>query len=377
MSKIKVSSKLDNPLTDKRINTNSWMTTMRIGDYLNLSDKDGNIYQRDLQRLSFYQKLIDDLLHDGIMPPISVVYTGDIKDIQDGFLEEESSFLILDGLQRTNCLQHCKKEIEGNNRNSIFNNVEEFLKKEIYVEIWGGMSLQNILYKMIVLNTGQKKMDYNHQLNILSDSVRSRLIEDEVPFISSKERKNGSVYKKDNALQLSTITEGLASFINGSPLQSKKNAAEFLFNRFDGSFEKNKAGLDLVSDEKTYETLKWVLTDFNDALTEKYGSNNPMVKYDVFFISLLAALGKVYNLNLDEYSTKHYDIDKRKENLLKLVTSNGSDPLNLEDFEKFYGSFKTGIGARKRKFIFEAFKQYFMTDYTFNMEWGEAYDLVS
>ena len=358
---MKISKIGDKSLFDRRIMVHSWMSIMSIGNYLEMTNMKGNEFQRELQKLSFYNKLIADLLNDGLMPPISVVYTGENQDIENNALNSSKEFLILDGLQRTNCLLNCIEKIEHGEK-SAFKTKQDFLNKEIYVEIWGNMTLENILYKMIVLNTGQKKMDYDHQLDILSTSVSQRLTKDGVSFITKKEKSDDVKGK----LQLSTITEGLASFINGSPLQSKRNAAEFLFSRFNSVDEGSQVSLDLINDEETYNILKWVLVDLNEALNDRYDSENPLIKYDVFFVSVLASMGYIYSL-------KKYAI---KEKMVYMINAINESPdfLDLASFEIFYNSFKTGIGTRKRKLIFDAFKDYFMTPYQDKIEWRLAYE---
>lgn len=52
------------------------MTTIAIGDYLDLVSLKDNPYQRNILSSTFYKKLIDDLLHDTTMPPISIVWMG-------------------------------------------------------------------------------------------------------------------------------------------------------------------------------------------------------------------------------------------------------------------------------------------------------------
>lgn len=336
-------------LFDSKIKCKSQMTLMTVEEYLNLTKLEGNIYQRDLQRLSFYQKLIEDLLNDGVMPPISIV-------------KQEKRFLILDGLQRTNCLHKCIELIEKGEKSS-FESVELFKQKEIYVEIWEEMTLESLLYKMIVLNTGQKKMDFAHQLEILSTSVQHKLKKDGISFNTKAERR-------ENLLNITTITEGLASFINGSPLKSKANAAEFLFNRFNSISEDVNASLNLVNDTETYELLKWTISELNSKLNKLYGDRNPFVVNDVFYVSFMASLG---------FSIKKIGYEKleQKKNNLIAQLSKDIDVFNIKDYETYYNSFSTGIGTKKRKLVFDAFREYFIKGGGEDkIDWSLAYDLI-
>lgn len=364
---IKVSQKFDEPLVDVKINGRSWMVKMNVEDYLTMVNIEGNKYQRNLQNLTFYRKLIEDLLNDTTMPPISVVYPEKDIDFTQG-LRIVNKFIILDGLQRTNCLLECRRIIDNGKSTGKYKTIEEFNKKLIYVEIWEKLELPNILYKMVVLNTGQKKMDYEHQLDILSDSVKTKLNEMGVKYYVKNDKLKTIV--KKGKFELSTVTAALVSYINRSPIPGKKNAAEFLFNRFDISVEANEAenALNLINDEETYFHLKWVLVDLNKMLNEKYGvDQNPINKYDVFLISLFASLGFCHS--------KKPELLKAKINLLEeMFKSHDDDPLRMNKFDVIYTSFTSGIGDKRRRFIFNSLKIFFLTpivDDTF--DWNEEY----
>lgn len=363
---IKVMFNFNEPLIDKRIKGKSWMTKMKVKDYLSLVDIAGNSYQRNLQSLSFYRKLIEDLINDTTMPPISVVYPDTCIDFDKG-LNVNKKFIILDGLQRTNCLLECRAKLESGKVNSeIYKSVEEFDNKLIYVEIWEKLSLKDILYKMVVLNTGQKKMDYEHQLDILISSIRNDLDEIGVKYYTNNEKAQ---YRgKTGVLPLSIIASALVSYINKSPIKSKKNAAEYLFNEFDLNIESGEAEstLNLINSNDTYSYLKWALVDFNNMLEEKYKENNPLIKYDVFLISLMASLGFSYN--------KNSNLLNEKIRLLQEKFKVEEDPIKIRRFEMCYKSFKTGIGDKRRRFIFNSFKYYFISPiYDDDFNWDEDY----
>lgn len=356
------------PLVDSKINGKSCIVKMRIGDYLKMAGIESNPYQRNLQNLTFYRNLIKDLLNDTIMPPISVVYPEDEIDFQNG-LNVNKKFIIIDGLQRTNCLLECREIIESGKSEGLYKKIDDFNNKEVYVEIWNKLDLKNILYKMVVLNTGQKKMDYGHQLDILSESIKDVLEKESIEYFTQKDRVNGN--KKQNTFELSTVTAGLVSFINKSPMQGKKNAAEFLFERFNiglGDDDDASSGLNLIEDEETYRYFLWVIRDFDGLLNEKYGEQeNPIRKYDVFLISLFASLGYCYSKRPANLSLKIKVLEEK--------FKRNSDPINLKDFEKLYSTFKTGIGDKRRKFIYETFRNFFlMPEHVDEVEWVNTYN---
>ena len=364
---IPVHSYFTTPINDRKINCNSWMVQMSVGDYLSMVDFESNIYQRNLQNLSFYKKLIEDLLNDTTMPPISVVYPSDKLDLETGLLPS-NAFIILDGLQRTNCLLECRELISKGKSKGSIQSLDEFNKKIIYIEIWENLDLPQILYKMVVLNTGQKKMDYAHQVDILSGSIQKKLEKMGIPFYTVKDKNNGKY--DPNTFPLSTITQGVVSFINGAPIPNKKNAAEFLFERFNLDIEDNQNGLALITDDQTYKYIYWVLNDFNNLLNAKYEENNPLKKYDVFLISLLASIG--YCLK------KNPKMLFKKISLLEMRFERNSDPLNLNLFTQRYSEFKTSIGDKRRRFIYDTFRDYFLSpEYYDELEWETVYGRIN
>ena len=361
----------EEPLQDKKINGKSRIVKMKIGDYLKITSIHTNEYQRSIQSPSFYKKLRQDLLDDTVMPAISVVYPEKNLDLSKG-LSIDKKFIILDGLQRTNSIMECIKLLEQGKSQGVIKDVDTFNNKEIYVEIWEELDLKYILYKMVVLNTGQKKMDYEHQLDILSESLEPMLNQNGIKYIKRKDEPNYTIPVDEETYKLSNITTGLVSFISGKPSSGKKNAAEFLFDRFNLSIEveDDKNTLNLIDNDETYEILLWVLTDFDKKLTEHYGiEKNPLRKYDVFLSSLLGGMGNVFSQKPEKF--------KMKFEQLKELMETSSDPLRIQAFEVSYNSFKTGIGQKRRRFIYETFKHFFNMSSSDRLEWELIQDEIS
>jgi hypothetical protein len=354
------------PLSDEKIGGKSWMVKMKIGDYLKMINLNDNPYQRNLLGIKAYSKLIEDLLNDTIIPPISVVYNNINLDFEKEF-DINKKFVILDGLQRTNCLLYCIEKIKQGKSDGKIKDISAFENKEIYVEIWEKLDLKHILYKMVVLNTGQKKMDYSHQLDILNNSLQEELEEDGITILTTKDIKEGR--PKTDAFDLASVTEGLVSFINGYPISGKKNAAEFLFERFNVGLatDDDEDTLKLINDNDTYNYLVWILKDFNNLLNEKYPAKNPLKKLNTFLVSLLASMGYCHKKSPENL--------KKKLKVLEDSFAGTDDPINLEMFDNYYNMFKTGIGEKRRKFIYEAFRNFFLSKENIEkIEWDETYE---
>ena len=353
-----------NPIIDQKIKGRSWMIQLKIGDYLSIVNKDGNIFQRSILQKSFYKTLIRDLLDDTSIPPISVVYTAPNWNIADGFTNE-ADFIILDGLQRTQCLLECLEILKNKKSDGIIKTETEFLDKTIYIEVWENIDLRNILYKMVVLNTGQKKMDYSHQLDILNLSLLDKLREQGINVITSKSTKEGE--EVGDGFLLADVSEALVSYINRSPISGKKSAAEFLFERIILTGDAESIEISTIYNQNTYDNLFWILRDFNDAMQAKYGDKNPMRRHNPFIVSFAASLGYATIKNAAHF------IEKR-DALITMLKSDEADPLNIDRYDVLYSKFKTSIGDKRRRLIFEAFRSYFSTPYINTIEWLETYE---
>ncbi|MGL4912935.1 MAG: hypothetical protein ACRC3Y_10965, partial [Romboutsia sp.] len=259
-------------------------------------------------------------------------------------------------------LLECLSILDRGVSTGIYKSKEEFYKKTIYVEIWEDLDIKSILYKMLILNTGQKKMDYKHQLDILGDSMKPMLDKKGIKYYTVNENKNGK-----DVYPLSLIVSGFVSLVGQKPIKQKKNAAEYLFNKFDIDIKSNEEDttLNLISDEETYNYLKWVLVDFNNLLNEKYNENNPLNKYEVFINALLGSIGHCH--------VKKPENLKKKIIMLQESFSKSDDPIKLDKFEVIYKGFKTGIGDKRRNFIFGSFRNYFLAPEYVEFDWDEDY----
>ena len=362
---MKVISCLSQPLNDNRINGKSWMISTTIGDYLTMVTLEDNPYQRSILNLKYYAKLIEDLFYDTAIPPVSVVIDSTDLKIKEG-VELTGKLFIIDGLQRTNCLMHCVDVITRDKKKGVFESIEDFKKKVIYVEVWEKIEFKNILYKMIVLNTGQKKMDYSHQLDILNTAFYEKLKEDGIRPIPKTEKDDNPNLRK-NFFILADVTEGLVSFINRYPISGKKNAAEFLFERFNVGYESHEDddSLKNVYDDQTYEYIKWILTTFSNKLDTLYPENNPLKKYNAFLIGFFASLGFAHNKDPEHL--------KKKIKILEAI--GGEDPLKIGLFEQYYNKFKTGIGEKRRKYVYETFRDFFLSSELIDqLAWDETHE---
>lgn len=124
--------------------------------------------QRKIQNPRFYERLKRDILRGCLMPPITLAFI----DPNHNSINTPAKFskfvadnidngFILDGIQRLSTLHRAFNEHE-----------DEFpFEQPIFVNILLCKSMDNLLYRMITLNNGQRPMTTRHQIEILTANL--------------------------------------------------------------------------------------------------------------------------------------------------------------------------------------------------------------
>lgn len=169
--------------------------------------------QRNIQNTTFYKRLELDILNGCIMPPITIAFV-EPDDVERNCKEWEvfitnniEKGFILDGIQRLNTLNRIKDDI----------NLE--VKRPLFLNVLICTSKDNLLYRMVTLNNGQKPMSVRHQIEILATNIYDF---ENLPLkiISEKEARNKS-YK--DSLKTADVISGYLAFLSNSiGLESKK-----------------------------------------------------------------------------------------------------------------------------------------------------------
>ncbi|NRF95829.1 hypothetical protein HQN89_34010 [Paenibacillus frigoriresistens] len=175
-----------NILKDDRVECISVLTNMEISDYLELvenayKNKGGIEGQRQSLKtktaMSIRERMVDDIGRGTILPPIviGVVIEESEYEIISKQTDNTSALLefigsrprqnisIIDGMQRTTAILDVVK------RNSLIQN------KNIRVEYWISSNTNSLLYRMLILNTGQVPWNMRRQVEILFNSLISEI----------------------------------------------------------------------------------------------------------------------------------------------------------------------------------------------------------
>ncbi|MEZ2792137.1 hypothetical protein [Proteus terrae] len=172
-------------LEDKRVDCLSIIHTTKLSDYLAFAEKayedKGGIYgQRAPLKTKTAQtireRMVSDIIGGAVIPPIVIGILVDapiyeeIKMVSDEHSFEKlnnkidkSTLSIIDGMQRTTAL------LEAVKKDKSINN------KTIRIEYWFSKTMNSLIYRMLVLNTGQVPWDIKRQLDTIYDSIIKEL----------------------------------------------------------------------------------------------------------------------------------------------------------------------------------------------------------
>lgn len=165
-----------NRLFDSRVKCWSLMTTMKTGDYLSLvntayGNRGGLKYQREALKTTsgrrIRARMIDDIVKGAVLPPLvlgivvdPVIFEG-ISSLSPE--QMETSILgdwrgrvsIIDGMQRTTALLDAVKDNP------------DVAESELRIECWVSSQTDSLIYRMLVLNTGQVPWNLKRQLQVV------------------------------------------------------------------------------------------------------------------------------------------------------------------------------------------------------------------
>lgn len=177
--------------------------------------------QRNIQDSKFYKRLEKDLVKGCIMPALTLAFIdsvaigiNDKKQLMNYVLENINEGFILDGIQRLNTLQRTLK-----------NNQNLDLSRIIFINILICSSMDNLLYRMITLNNGQKPMSARHQIEILASNLFD-FEDNDIFILTEKKDKRKKVKVKFNKADF--IKGYLAFLANSTNIENQKIIEEKL-----------------------------------------------------------------------------------------------------------------------------------------------------
>lgn len=175
---------------DRRTDCYSVLGKMTVGEYLGLvrgahAQRGGITGQREVLKTTTAKRIRDRMISDiragAVLPPVVIGVIVDeavVNDISSGGLSDINLFLqglfrhdltIIDGMQRTAALiEACEIDVS-------------IASREMRVEFWVARSVRSLVYRMLVLNTGQVPWTLARQLSVvyapLLDEIKNNVPE--------------------------------------------------------------------------------------------------------------------------------------------------------------------------------------------------------
>lgn len=262
-------------LNDNRVNCLSVLAEMKVSEYLNNIDADSKLSgQRDVLKTSsaiaIRKRMIEDLKSGAVIPPIVlglIVDTPTAATLSDELqiidlinLNIGSENLsIIDGMQRTESL-----------RQAVLSNSK--INDRIFrVEFWIANNVSSLIYRMLVLNTGQVPWTVRRQIEIIHKPLIKEVIKS-VPGIKLNEiddntrRTNSGEYPANSIIELYMVYGARKESVD-----TKEKLADD-FNRLDII---NMSG-DNEYTKHFYQAIN-LLFNLDNAISKFQGNTEPLI----------------------------------------------------------------------------------------------------
>ena len=220
-------------------------------------------FQRKIQDKKFYEKLERDILNGCLMPPISIAYitkeneitdNSTLDEIQEFIIRNMNNVFVLDGIQRLNTLNSAKEtsnKIEGNIHRLDLNQI-------LYVNVIFCESVDNLLYRMITLNNGQKPMSARHQVEMLVDIAFDFSVFCFEVFNEKEEltKARGEIYFKK-----ADIVQAYLAYMTEKPLIDNKKIIE---SKMDELLASNIMNSELDDTSHQFKQILKLVSNYSD-----------------------------------------------------------------------------------------------------------------
>jgi hypothetical protein len=369
---------------DLRTNTHILYAQISITDYLKLVGKDFDRFDIQRKRVNpkAYKRLKEDIQKGALLPTITLAINPKIVRTFTKYLNPKNNaeiikrlnnpdnIYILDGLQRTHIINDIiikeKKKLNTN--------------QKLLLEIWFESKLPNLIYRLIVLNAGQKPMSMRHQIDLLFMTIKDQL-EEEIPGLEIYKEKDGTIRNKPKKFAFDKLVTAYYSYTLKTPEVSREHIVTTKME------EASILDSDEVELENMFEGFKNYLQDYctldeqvyriysQDAINKSFKN---LLSEENFINSFFAVLAQ-YGENEKNKVRIKKAITKLKNDLKKAKPS--SDPLALFDYQKYRQLIDPkvyNVGFGTRKLISTSLKEYFREEGEIDFKdcWGSGYEFL-
>lgn len=352
---------------DLRTNTNVLYAEILAKDYIKLVGKDFDKFEIQRKRVDpkKYTRLKEDIKKGALIPAItlaiefsqvskylSLIEASNYIKIQE-FLNNQESIYILDGLQRTFIINDIEEE------NDQLNNEQKLL-----LEIWFEEDITHLIYRLIVLNSGQKPMSMRHQVELLFITLKNSLTSD-IEDLELYLEKDNSLRSKSRKFAFDRIVNAYYSFLTKSPETDRDNLVVKKLNEDDIL---SSTETQLNQNYNLFKKYLKIYCELDSEIFRIYSSTEDLSSYKNWLSeenTLKSFFAAVSKFNIDD--KREARLDKSLEKLI-IDLKKAESGVDILDFAQ-YKKIKEGIDARKsnvgvatRKIIMDGFREYFMNE---------------
>lgn len=368
-----------------------------LDEYLNMIGEDYGSFsiQRRRENHKAYGRLKTDIQGGASLPTITLALKPEsveegIEKLQDKealeeFLSQTGRCNILDGLQRTYILDALKKD------GFSFKDGQKLL-----LEIWFEQRLEKLIYRIIVLNAGQKPMSVRHQIELLFSSLQAAIAR-QIGGIELLKEKDSKRRRKAGTYPLQVIVSGYQAFVSGTTELDKENLISQHL-QVDTALEMEEKDINeqfhefvdffriysLIDEQvnRVYDSSSKENREEGDEISKDKVRNPHWLANENTCISFFASIAQ-FSFNSDE-AIHNEKRDRTKNALRRLIellkrAENGDDPLCLDVLEAVRMSKsvkKINVGTYTRRLLSNGLKEYYRADGDISLEraWNLAVD---
>lgn len=363
MSSLKIIGKTK----DLRTNTNVLYAEILAKDYINLVGKDFDKFEIQRKRVDpkKYLRLKEDFKKGALLPAITLaiefsqvekyikyIENDNYSSIENLLIDREQIY-ILDGLQRTYIINDL-----------IEDQVELQSNQKLLLEIWFEKEINHLIYRLIVLNSGQKPMSMRHQVELLFMTLKSSLSKD-INGLELHIERDGSIRSKAKKFAFDRIVNAYYSFLTKSPETDRDNLVVKKLNEDDIlSSTETELNDNYISFKKYLEKY----CEIDEEIYRIYNNAEDLSSYKNWFSeenTMKAFFAAVSKFKID--IKREARMDKALQTLIKTLQNSQSN-VDILQFGQF-NNIKSGIDSKKsnvgvalRKTIMDGFREYFMNE---------------
>jgi hypothetical protein len=260
---------------------------------------------------------------------------------------QPSDVYIIDGLQRTNAIRQVADELVEPEK-------AIFLGRSVRLEMWLNIKFSAIAYRMLLLNAGQRPMSIKHQVEILSQNLKTEL--QTIPNIQIIDAGRRRV--QSGQFQLSKLSLAFQAWLQGNPNVDVRNVVVEQMLA-DSAIETLGSAISTSLPAHSTETFKG-LVEWLIEMDRQVGS--PALEFfgnETVLQGIAAAVGSAQR-------NEHMKV--RVENCLRLLKTPqifADDVLGISTFEevrKGIDPSKKNVGEATRNLVYTAFQEFFVSD---------------